>query len=405
MSFSEEIKSELARKLPEDSHCLLAELAAIIHYAGTLTGNARHGTIAIETENVVLAKKYLLLIRKAFEIPVNLDIRTSQGGRSRHYRIVLSSEEEQLPADERRTSPGAEPAVSVGSVSASGGGEEPAPCKAPLEALPQAAARSDPGASRIADSTGSKEGRSFGETGAAEDSFQQIAAGDSFRRVWRKTADWETPGFSEKVLARSCCRRAFIRGAFLTSGSMSNPGKSYHFEIVCRKREGAEVLCAAAETFGIFPKIIQRKQKFIVYLKDSESIVDMLNVMEATNALMKLENVRIIKDMKNSANRQYNCDSANINKMVRTAYRQTEDIQLIAREMGLENLNPQLKEMALVRLEHPEESLAELGQYLDPPVGKSGVNHRLKKISEIAAALRERDRAACAHPNEACDQM
>lgn len=405
MSFSEEIKSELARKLPEDSHCLLAELAAIIHYAGTLTGNAEHGTIAIETENVVLAKKYLLLIRKAFEIPVNLDIRTSQGGKSRHYRIVLSSEEEQYPVDERRTTPSAEPAVFVGSVSAPGGGEELASCKTSLEALPQTAVWSNPDESRIAYSVGSKAGRSFGKTVCGEDSFQQIAAGDSFRRVWRETVDWETPGFSEKVLARSCCRRAFIRGAFLTSGSMSNPGKSYHFEIVCRKREGAEELCAAAETFGIFPKIIQRKQKYIVYLKDSESIVDMLNVMEATNALMKLENVRIIKDMKNSANRQYNCDSANINKMVRTAYRQTEDIHLIAREMGLENLNPQLKEMALVRLEHPEESLAELGQYLDPPVGKSGVNHRLKKISEIAAALRERDRADAAHQNGACDQM
>lgn len=388
MSFSEEIKSELARKLPEETHCLRAELAAIIHYAGTLTGNAEHGTITIETENVLLAKKYLRLIRKAFDIPVNLDIRTSQGGKSHHYRIVLSSQEEKCPVDESRTFPGVQQAVLAGNEAVSGDGEKAASCTAPSEVLSGTAVRPNPDGLHPA-LAGLEGGGSLRKTVLEEDSFQQIAAGDSFGRVWRETAAWEAEGFQENLLALPCCRRAFIRGAFLTSGSMSNPGKSYHFEIVCRKQQGAGELCAAAQTFGISPKIIQRKQKYIVYLKDSDSIVDMLNVMEATNALMKLENVRIIKDMKNSANRQYNCDSANINKMVRTAHRQTEDIRLIARKMGLDNLNPQLKEMALVRLEHPEEPLAELGQYLDPPVGKSGVHHRLKKLGEIAASLRE----------------
>lgn len=197
-------------------------------------------------------------------------------------------------------------------------------------------------------------------------------------------------GMERYVLKRDCCQRAFIRGAFLVSGSMSNPGKSYHFEIVCRSPEQANRLCPQICNFQIAAKIIQRKNRYIVYIKDSEGIVDILNVMEAHQSSMELENVRIIKNMRNSANRQYNCDAANINKMVQAAARQLEDIHLIEKKMGLENLPPALREMALIRLAHPEESLQELGSYLNPPVGKSGVNHRLRKLSQIAADIMDR---------------
>ncbi|MCD8109735.1 MAG: DNA-binding protein WhiA [Clostridiales bacterium] len=331
MSFSGDIKNEIARQLPDEYHCLLAEIAAIIHYAGTVSGDAGRGRIAVETENVTLAKKYLRLIKKAFDIPVDLNIKKYPSGKSHLYKIVLSSEEERAVFPEATM----------------------------LQKEPPA------------------------------EICSKIDVGDKFSRVWMETADWEKPGFAECLLEYPCCRRAFIRGAFLTSGSVSNPGKSYHFEIVCRRRQGAEELCRIIEAFDIHPKIIQRKNKYVVYLKDSESIVDILNVMSAANALMRLENIRIIKDMKNSANRQYNCDSANISKMVRTATRQMEDIRLIEQKMGFDRLTPALREMALVRLEHPEESLKELGDYLEPPVGKSGVNHRLKKLGEIAETLRQ----------------
>ena len=140
--------------------------------------------------------------------------------------------------------------------------------------------------------------------------------------------------------------------------------------------------------FFVHAKIILRKQKYILYLKDSEEIIQILNVMEAHKSLMELENIRIIKEMRNSANRQSNCDSANINKMVRTAARQVEDIRYIEETIGLEQLAPTLREMAQVRLDNPDVSLQELGTYLDPPVGKSGVNHRLRKLKEIAEGLR-----------------
>ena len=325
MSFSSEIKDEIAHQFPNDYHCLLAELAAIIHYAGTLSGNAEHGSIAIETENVVLAKRFLRLIRRAFDISVNLDIKKRNASRNHLYRVILSSE-----AGVNQSS-------------------------------------RDP---------------------ESEETVQELEVGDKFSRVWMETADWEQEGFKESILDYSCCRRAFLRGAFLTSGSMSNPGKSYHFEIVCRKQQGAQELSGVMQTFGITPGIVKRKNKFVVYLKDSNAIVEILNIIQAHRALVELENIRIIKEMKNSANRQYNCDSANINKIVRTATRQVEDIQYIRDHLGFEKLSAPLREMALVRLAHPEESLQELGTYLDPPVGKSGVNHRLKKLGQIAEDLR-----------------
>jgi hypothetical protein len=169
---------------------------------------------------------------------------------------------------------------------------------------------------------------------------------------------------------------------------MSNPDKSYHFEIVCKDSQMANDLKLIIATFEIHAKIVERKSRYIVYLKDSTEIVDILNVMEAHQSLMELENIRIIKDMRNCANRQYNCDSANINKMVQAAARQLEDIHYIQQHLGLDQLPPTLREMAQVRLEYPDVSLQELGSYLDPPVGKSGVNHRLRKLGEIAQGLK-----------------
>ena len=185
-----------------------------------------------------------------------------------------------------------------------------------------------------------------------------------------------------------CCKRAFIRGAFLASGSMSDPNKSYHFEIVCRTMEQAEQLQQLMNGFETDAKIVERKGHYVVYLKEGSQIVDMLNVMEAYVSLMNLENVRILKEMRNSVNRKVNCETANISKTVNAAVKQLEDIELIRSKLGLDQLPQNLREMALIRLEYPEAALKELGNYLTPPVGKSGVNHRLRKLAEIAEDLR-----------------
>ncbi|WP_320977374.1 DNA-binding protein WhiA, partial [Enterocloster asparagiformis] len=127
-----------------------------------------------------------------------------------------------------------------------------------------------------------------------------------------------------------------------------------------------------------------------VYIKEGSQIVDILNVMEAPVALMELENIRIVKEMRNSVNRQVNCETANINKTVSAAVKQMDDIRYIQAVIGLDGLPDNLREMALVRLERPDATLKELGEALNPPVGKSGVNHRLRKLGILADDLRER---------------
>lgn len=192
------------------------------------------------------------------------------------------------------------------------------------------------------------------------------------------------------IVTKSCCRRSFIRGAFLAAGSVSNPNKAYHFEIVVSQEDNGELLCEVMRSFQIDAKMIARKYHYVVYVKEGSQIVDLLNVMEAHVALMEFENVRILKDMRNTINRKVNCEAANINKTVKAASRQVEDILYIKEKVGLATLAEGLEEIALLRIEYPEASLKELGEMLNPPVGKSGVNHRLKKLSEIAEGLRTR---------------
>lgn len=212
-------------------------------------------------------------------------------------------------------------------------------------------------------------------------------------KMWNEAAGKPevTDTVNGMLIQQICCRRAFIRGAFLAGGSISDPNKSYHFEIVCRSEAQAGQLQEIINSFGMDAKIVARKKYQVVYLKEGAQIVDILNVMEAHVALMNLENVRILKEMRNSVNRKVNCETANISKTVNAAVKQLEDIAYIRDKAGLSSLPDNLREMALLRLERPDTPLKELGTYLDPPVGKSGVNHRLRRISEIADQLRDKE--------------
>lgn len=277
MSFSSDIKEELARQHSKAKHCQVAELAAMIMQEGRISMEPY--SLSFETENPILLEKYAILLKRAFDIDVS------------------------KPLESRD-------------------------CKNIVEAI------------------------------------------------------------QGLYLEKTCCKRAFIRGAFMASGSMSDPNKAYHFEIVCRTPEQASRLQELMKEFETEPKIIQRKNHYVVYLKDGSQIVDMLNVMEAYVSLMNLENVRILKEMRNSVNRKVNCETANIGKTVTAAVKQIADIELIRDTEGLDSLPMPLKEMAKVRLEYPEAPLKDLGQYMNPPVGKSGINHRLRKLAAIAASIR-----------------
>ncbi|KRQ87094.1 Sporulation transcription regulator WhiA [Caloramator mitchellensis] len=192
-----------------------------------------------------------------------------------------------------------------------------------------------------------------------------------------------------EVIKKACCKKAYIRGAFLASGSISNPEKTYHLEFVSNSFEQAEDLMKLLNSYDLGAKIIQRKNNYVVYLKEGDKIIDLLNIIGAHGALLELENVRVYKEMRNNVNRLVNCETANLNKTVDAAVRQIESINMIKEKIGLRKLPPNLREVAELRLNYPDISLKELGQMLNPPIGKSGINHRLRKIEKIAEELRD----------------
>ncbi len=192
----------------------------------------------------------------------------------------------------------------------------------------------------------------------------------------------------ELVTERTCCKKAYLRGAFLTGGSVSSPEKAYQLEIACTTENNAERLTEILASLHLESKSIKRKNRFIVYIKDGDTISDFLGMTGGMNSLMEFENIRVLKEMRNSINRTVNCDTANINKVVNAASKQIDDIKLIEERRGLDSLPEQLKTVAEMRLLNPHLSLAELGERLSPPLGKSGVNHRLAKISKIADSMR-----------------
>ncbi len=165
------------------------------------------------------------------------------------------------------------------------------------------------------------------------------------------------------LIKSQCCKRAMLRGAFLSAGSMSNPEKGYHIEIVCENLPQANQIKEVLTDFELEAKIVERKKYQVAYIKESDQIVEILNVMGAHVSLMNLENLRILKDMRNSVNRRVNCEAANITKTVNAAAKQVADIEYLKKYYGLEKLS-------------------------DPPVGKSGVNHRLRKLSELAEKVK-----------------
>ncbi|MCR5591077.1 MAG: DNA-binding protein WhiA [Lachnospiraceae bacterium] len=191
---------------------------------------------------------------------------------------------------------------------------------------------------------------------------------------------------------RSCCRRAYVRGAFLAAGSVSDPEKSYHLEIVCQDERQAHFLAELLASFEIEAKTVIRKKYHVLYVKDGSNIVETLNVMGAHVALMDFENMRILKEMRNSVNRKVNCETANIGKTVTAAQRQIDDIRRLMNRDEYEHLSPALKAMAELRVSYPEATLKELGELSEPPLGKSGVNHRLRKLSQMAQESLEWDK-------------
>jgi hypothetical protein len=195
-------------------------------------------------------------------------------------------------------------------------------------------------------------------------------------------------GVAPRLVRKDCCAISYLRGAFLGGGFVADPHGDFHFELTAETKELADDLVALMGRFGIEAKTIQRRSLYAVYLKGAEPIVDFLALVGAHRALLRAEDVRIVKSMRNDVNRLVNAETANVLKATDAAVRQLEDIRVLAEDVGLDNLPPALSELAYLRLEHPDVSLRELGELADPPLSKSAVYHRIRRIEEMASEAR-----------------
>lgn len=190
-----------------------------------------------------------------------------------------------------------------------------------------------------------------------------------------------------------CCIGGFLRGMFCACGSVTDPNRDYHFEYSVGKYHVAQDLAVLMGEYLSRPKITTRKSGYVVYYKESEKIEDALTFMQAVTSSMALMEVKIVKDLRNKINRATNCETANLTKSLEAGRRHLEAIATIEGLASLEILPPELKEVAVLRRDNPEASLSELGGMLESPLSRSGVNHRLSKIVEIAAKVKEEKQA------------
>ncbi|MBT2698122.1 DNA-binding protein WhiA [Bacillus sp. ISL-40] len=311
MSFASETKKELTN-LEVKTCCIQAELSALIRMNGSLSFSNRKLVVDIQTENAAIARRIYTLLKKSYDVQVELLVRKKMRLKKNNVYIVrLSHQAKEILEDTK-------------------------------------------------------------------------IIGEGFTIIH---------DISPELVKKKCCKRSYLRGAFLAGGSVNNPEtSSYHLEIFSLYKEHNDSLCELMNTFGLNSKTLERKKGYITYLKEAEKITEFLNVAGAHNALLRFEDVRIVRDMRNSVNRLVNCETANLNKTIGASIRQVENIRYINATVGLQILPEKLREIAELRLNYTDVTLKELGEMVSGgAISKSGINHRLRKIDAIAEKLRAGD--------------
>ncbi|MDC2865530.1 DNA-binding protein WhiA [Bacillus sp. BP-3] len=308
MSFASETKKELT-KLEMKECCEKAELSALLRMNGSLSFSNRRVIIDIQTENAAIARRIYTLLKKGYNVTVELLVRKKMRLKKNNVYIVRLVE------------------------------------KAREILLDLHIVRED----------------------------------FSFIR-----------DISKELIEKKCCKRSYLRGAFLAGGSVNNPEtSSYHLEVFSLYKEHNDAICELMNEFALNSKTLERRKGYITYLKEAEKITEFLNIIGAHSALLRFEDIRIVRDMRNSVNRLVNCETANLNKTIGAALRQIENIRYIEKTVGLDFLPDKLREIAELRINYQDVTLKELGEMVSGGnISKSGINHRLRKIDDIAEKLR-----------------
>jgi DNA-binding protein WhiA len=306
MSFSSDVKNEVARLEGEDQETECAELFGLLRISGSVSLSGQRVGLHFATENAALARRVLRLLKDNFAVQTEVIVtRSTRLKKNNRYQVHV------VPSEEAR---------------------------AALSKL---------------------------------HILSPIAAAGA------------------ELLKKNASRRSFLRGVFLAGGSVSKPISDYHLEIVSDNLDMSRYICKIMKGFDLPARIVDRKKNFIVYLKEGNAIATFLSLIGAHGSYLEFENVRVLKDMRNQVNRVVNCETANLNKTVQAAVRQIAAIRIIEQKKGLESLPEALQEAARLRLNHQELSVGELAALTEDHIGKSGLNHRLKKIEELAGKLRK----------------
>jgi len=305
MSFSASAKAEVCRQKPEKECCELAELAAMLHTAGSISISGGEFMLRLDTENAAVARRAFLLIKNLYGVNARTQMHTNQLKHNHIYSLTIGA----------------------------------------------------PTARMVAMDT-----HLIGEEGLG------LETDISF-------------------LSSRCCKVAFVRGAFLGGGSVTNPEKSYHLEFVSGQKEFASGLLNIIKDLGISARMTERGKNYVVYLKEGDAIVTLLTMIGAHASILNIENIRVLKSVRNNVNRKVNCETGNLSKTVNASLRQQESIEYIRTHMGLDKLAPGLREVAQARMDYPEASLEELAAMLGAG-SRSGVNHKLRKLISIAEHLK-----------------
>lgn len=312
MSFASETKKELTN-IEIKECCIKAELAALIRMNGVLSFSNRKIVLDIQTENAAIARRIYVLLKKRYQVGVELLVRKKMRLKKNNVYIVRLIEK-------------------------------------------------------------------------AKDILDDLMIiKENFTTVM---------DISPEIVKKKCCKRSYLRGSFLAGGSVNNPEtSSYHLEIFSLYKEHNDSLCELMNSFDLNSKTLERKKGYITYLKEAEKIAEYMNIIGAHKALLRFEDVRIVRDMRNSVNRLVNCETANLNKTIGAAIRQVENIRYISETVGLTILPEKLREIAELRVTYQDVTLKELGEMVSTgKISKSGINHRLRKIDEIAEKLRSGQR-------------
>ncbi|MDD4801837.1 MAG: DNA-binding protein WhiA [Syntrophomonas sp.] len=308
MSFSNDVRNELARIIPEKSCCQKAELSALLALRGEITQREDGGEYLVTSlENATAATKLYKLLKECYGL--SSAVKTQDRKLFKKKRLYLV--------------------------------ETPIP-------------------------SNNKFLYELGFLTKDQEINQQV--------------NWS-------LLGKNCCKRAYLRGVFISRGFINRPEGNYHLELIMNDSSMAGDVQKLLMKMGIEARISDRKKGLMLYVKEGEKIVDFLRIVEASKALMDFENVRILKSMRNQVNRQVNCETANLAKTVDASLRQVEIIERLIAKAGIKGLPAALRELAVLRIDFPDSTLRELGNMLDPPLTKSGVAYRMKKLASFAEEI------------------